>query len=282
MAKAPNCRRLGTHATSAGFTLTELLVAIAILAILVALLMSALSGAKLRAQQIKCLSNLKQLALTGFMYSGENTKNPAYRDPNYQGGGAWMGTMALYDRAGNVGVCPSAPLRNPPPPAGKREVSAQQAWVRWTSDHRLMLAGSYAYNGWLYSDMKMSFGWRADPKPEFLFTTYGNIQYPSQTPVFVDSNWVDAWPLEADPPCRNLYDGEPFGLPSDNEMGRCTISRHGGRTPASAPRSVTPGAKLPGAINLGMADGHVELGKLDRLWEYYWHQNWQAPAVRPP
>jgi prepilin-type N-terminal cleavage/methylation domain-containing protein/prepilin-type processing-associated H-X9-DG protein len=280
MTKTLNGRRRKTKFAGAGFTLTELLVAIAIIAILVALLLTVLSGAKLRAQQIKCLSDLKQLALTGFMYSGENAKNPAYRDPNYQGGGAWMGTMALYDKAGNVGICPSAPLRNPPPPAGNREGSADQAWVRWTSDHKLMLTGSYEYNGWLYSDM--SFDVRGADTQKFLFTTYGNIQKPSQTPVFVDSNWVDAWPLEADPPCRNLYEGEWFALPGNNNMGRCTIARHGGRSPASAPRSVAPGAKLPAAINLGMADGHVELGKLEKLWEYYWHQDWQTPASRPP
>jgi hypothetical protein len=30
-----------------------------------------------------------------------------------------------------------------------------------------------------------------------------------------------------------------------------------------------------------MADGHVELVKLERLWQYYWHMDWAPPATRP-
>ena len=37
--------------------------------------------------------------------------------------------------------------------------------------------------------------------------------------------------------------------------------------------------KLPGAINMGFADGHTELVKLEDLWNYYWHLDWDASAV---
>jgi prepilin-type N-terminal cleavage/methylation domain-containing protein/prepilin-type processing-associated H-X9-DG protein len=55
-----------------GFTLVELLVVIVIIAILAALLVPALSRAKLRAQGLSCTSQLKQLTVGWIMYYGDN------------------------------------------------------------------------------------------------------------------------------------------------------------------------------------------------------------------
>ena len=60
------------------FTLVELLVVIAIIGVLAALLLSALSQAKSRAQTTVCVNNLKQLQLAWLMYCDESEDQVPY------------------------------------------------------------------------------------------------------------------------------------------------------------------------------------------------------------
>ena len=269
---------------SAAFTLIELLVVIAIIAILAALLLPALSAAKLRAQKVNCLSNLKQLTTSGFMYMDETSQPFAYADPASADGNnsLWMGSLlASYSAVDKIRVCPTAPVKQnispyggPTNPSGTNDA----AWL-WTLSPTI-LSGSYGINGWMHdagvfntpSGVTIT---AAHNNPTWLFGKETGIQFPSRTPYFADSVWVDGFVQEADfgpGTFFNLYN-PPYS--SGGGALRYVIDRHGGIAAGTASHSAkTP---LPGAANLGFSDGHAENAKLQDYQTFTWHVNWVVP-----
>jgi prepilin-type N-terminal cleavage/methylation domain-containing protein/prepilin-type processing-associated H-X9-DG protein len=254
-----------------GFTLIELLVVIAIIAILAAILLPVFAAAKRRAQEVQCQNNIKQLSVAAYMYFSQDGP---IGYPSLQT--VWipelMGTLSGQRKAM---LCPTAPASAELLPDSTVGGTTINAWS-WFSSATVQTNGSYALNGWLYSTVvNTQFGYGYDTLTNY-FQSETAIRYPSTTPIFVDGVWPDMWPLETDPPAADLYDGDP----NSSGMGRCTIARHAAIA-GSAPRDFDTSQKMPGAVNVGLADGHVEMARLENLWQYDWHVNWAAPSPRP-
>jgi general secretion pathway protein G len=75
------------------FTLIELLIVMAVIGILAGLLLSALSVSKHQAQDLQCLSNLKQITTAGLMYMDQEKQLILMCDTNSDLD--WMGRTSF-------------------------------------------------------------------------------------------------------------------------------------------------------------------------------------------
>ena len=271
------------------FTLVELLVVIAVIAILAAMLLPVLSGAKLQAQQTQCINNLKQLALAHGMYADDFGKEI----PNVEGYGSvnpWESMLRPYYSGSQfLPLCPSAsklPTVVSTAIGSSDEVgSADTAWymvgfvsifdgtgLATGSSYSVTNRGCYAFNGWLYDP------WGFSGNLPGFFRKPSAVHLTSLTPVFTDSITHDVLPDPSDLPATNLYTGVGAG---EETMSSITIARHGSRPASAAPTDVNITRPLSGVIDVALFDGHVEKSPLENLWNYYWTAGWQVPSPRP-
>jgi len=253
------------HRCRRGFTLIELLVVIAIIALLMGILMPALSRVKKQARSVACQGLLKQWGTIWSMYCDDNDGRFCEAGDLGWKRGTWViAFRPQYRTRSEILLCPMAK---------KRRASATGAIEAWGDSTHTYIMGSggvfnaqeeasYGGNNWVYyaegtgaiQGRPIPWNWKTK-----------DVKQPNRIPVFADTMWRGGGPCyrtsDSAAPSRTFnrivppqFDGQWIGYA--NEMMHFTLSRH------------------QTGINVLFMDWTVRSVGLKELWTLKWHRQY--------
>lgn len=249
---------------SRGFTLIELLVVISIIALLLSILMPALSRVKDQARKVVCMSHLKQWGEILILYTSEYndsfmtgyTLHGSQFSLEERQQSTWVGALRpYYQYDDGFLTCPRA--TKPQTEGGTVPFAAWGVADRtyWT----FLPEGSYGSYGinWWINNAHDSFPGIISGSPypkEYFWRKYSSINPTNNVPLFLDSGHPLGRPRhDYDEPPH--YDGD---INRDYGVGRFCTSRHNDAT------------------NGVFADGSVRKIGLKELWVLKWSKGYNT------
>ena len=232
---------------SKGFTLIELLVVIAIIALLMSILMPALSRVKTTAKAAACQSNMHQWAIMWSMYADDNNGSfhAGKGGTTFTADDRWPSVLRDYYKDDDIRLCPMA--TKPETEGG------QNPYCAWGKFDDGMYA-SYGINEWLLNRPVGS-----DSSSDNYWRKLYNIKRSSNVPLFLDCGWYDVWIFSIDEPPP--YDGTELTMGGRNEIWRVCLNRHNY------------------AVNSAFLDLTVRKVDLKQLWTFKWHKNYDTRDI---